>query len=184
MTTPLTAEQRKRVGPKLNVLRDCYGCAHHSSESYRVQGDSGYEHYCDHSERRHIGGSSRTPDWCPAERQAQPHAADRAEALSERCAALECAMKLEVGEKRFAHLKAVLDSLRPGADVAQAIGQSRAEEFEARVKVLEGLLREALPVLVSQRESLDLEYRIRVQPPTELETRIARELAQPEGGHR
>ena len=37
---------------------------------------------------------------------------------------------------------------------------------------------------LSQRETLDLEYGIRVEPPTELETRIAKELAQPEGGHR
>lgn len=41
---------------------------------------------------------------------------------------------------------------------------------------LEALLREALPVLVQQRESLDLEFRVREQPPTELETKIAKEL--------
>jgi hypothetical protein len=128
VTTPLTAEQRKRVGPKLTVLRDCYGCAHHSSESYRVQGDSGYEHYCDHSERRHIGGSSRTPDWCPAERQAQPDAADRADEL----------------ERELESVRAELDSATTRGRELVEEAEQRAEELEARVKVLEGLLGELM----------------------------------------
>jgi hypothetical protein len=70
-------------------------------------------------------------------------AADRAEELSERCAVLECAMRLEVGEKRFAHLKAVLDSDTPRSRRRSGHRREPRKALEARVKLLEGLLGEA-----------------------------------------
>lgn len=58
----------KRIGPAVTTERSCLGCYHERAESYRRQGDSGHEVYCDHptSDGRRVGDTSwSTPDWCP-----------------------------------------------------------------------------------------------------------------------
>lgn len=58
----------KRKGPKLTVTRSCDGCRYEASESYAVQGDSGFRVLCEHP---HVGGRRigdttwTTPEWCP-----------------------------------------------------------------------------------------------------------------------
>lgn len=56
-------------GPRIQIKASCFDCVHCISESYRVQGDSGYNVYCNHPkfpEKKHISSSSwNTPDWCP-----------------------------------------------------------------------------------------------------------------------
>lgn len=60
-------DQAKRVGPKLEIVASCSGCAFERSESYAVQGDSGHRVFCDHSDGKgYIGDTTwRTPSWCP-----------------------------------------------------------------------------------------------------------------------
>lgn len=59
-----------RDGPRINIKVTCFGCRHEVSESYRVQGDSGHDIYCQHptlSERKRVGDTCwDTPNWCPA----------------------------------------------------------------------------------------------------------------------
>ncbi|WP_422928630.1 hypothetical protein [Singulisphaera sp. PoT] len=62
-------------GPSIKIAIDCFYCKHRTYESYRVQGDSGGDHYCTHPKvqqpRQHIGdGTTRTPDWCPLKKEA------------------------------------------------------------------------------------------------------------------
>jgi hypothetical protein len=65
--------QAARVGPRVTMSLDCFGCAHTESERYRVQGDSGSDVYCTHDQhgepgkaRRYVGDTRwTTPDWCP-----------------------------------------------------------------------------------------------------------------------
>lgn len=63
----LTHLEGKREGPRITIKASCLNCVHESSESYRVQGDSGHDVYCNvGSERRHIGDTTwNTPKWCP-----------------------------------------------------------------------------------------------------------------------
>ncbi|WP_422923684.1 hypothetical protein [Singulisphaera sp. PoT] len=56
-------------GPSVRIVLSCFNCKHETSESYRVQGDSGSDVYCTHPQ---CGGKKRvgdtrwdTPDWCP-----------------------------------------------------------------------------------------------------------------------
>ena len=70
-TNPERVEEvaKGRVGPRLNVEASCYGCAYERSVSYRVQGDSGHDIYCDHPDAggKRVGDTRwSTPDWCPA----------------------------------------------------------------------------------------------------------------------
>lgn len=70
----------KRNGPRLTVKASCLGCEHEQSDSYAVQGDSGFQVFCgsldviDQSaigSRRHIGDTTwDTPTWCPLLAQA------------------------------------------------------------------------------------------------------------------
>jgi len=56
----------KREGPKFYGI--CIACVHYSQEYYNVQGDSGYNMYCNQSaERRPIleTRNAKTPEWCP-----------------------------------------------------------------------------------------------------------------------
>lgn len=59
----------KREGPRVRLDLSCDGCAHESSVSYRVQGDSGHDVYCNHpslGKRREVGDTRwTTPAWCP-----------------------------------------------------------------------------------------------------------------------
>jgi len=58
----------KRKGPKLTVTRSCDGCRYEASESYAVQGDSGFRVLCEHPHLgvRRIGDTTwTTPEWCP-----------------------------------------------------------------------------------------------------------------------
>lgn len=62
-------EVGRPVGPHITIRASCYGCPCERSESYRVQGDSGHDIYCDHPEvaGKRVGDSRwDTPDWCPA----------------------------------------------------------------------------------------------------------------------
>lgn len=54
-----------REGPLIE--RSCRGCRYHDVQYYRVQGDSGYDHYCTHGGGKRDTGSydGKTPDWCP-----------------------------------------------------------------------------------------------------------------------
>jgi len=66
----------KTNGPKVTVRLSCFDCQHCSSDSYRVQGDSGSSVYCKHSAYapRYIGDTTwDTPAWCPL-RPADPQA--------------------------------------------------------------------------------------------------------------
>jgi hypothetical protein len=54
------------IGPK--IKHHCMGCECHEQERYQCQGDSGFDHYCKHPdfpERKSIGDSYITPEWCP-----------------------------------------------------------------------------------------------------------------------
>lgn len=57
------------IGPKIEVKRSCTDCEVCQSESYAVQGDSGFRVYCAHPslpQRKRIGDTAwSTPDWCP-----------------------------------------------------------------------------------------------------------------------
>jgi hypothetical protein len=70
MTNPDVAEVAgKRVGPALSIRASCVGCAFERSVSYRVQGDSGSDVYCDHPDangKRVADTRWDTPEWCPA----------------------------------------------------------------------------------------------------------------------
>ena len=60
-----------REGPLVTVKRSCNGCKHEFSESYRIQGDSGFDVSCRQPEvnegaLRRIGDTDwNTPKWCP-----------------------------------------------------------------------------------------------------------------------
>jgi hypothetical protein len=60
-----------RSGPLATTTLSCEGCVHEHSESYAVQGDSGFEVSCRHPDvnegaLRRIGDTTwRTPKWCP-----------------------------------------------------------------------------------------------------------------------
>ena len=55
----------KRIGTKVTVSRSCAGCVHERSESYAVQGDSGFRVFCDLA-GKYIGDTTWvTPSWCP-----------------------------------------------------------------------------------------------------------------------
>lgn len=69
-----------REGPR--VVRECIGCKHLGSQSYRVQGDSGIDYWCNHPSRndtnRTIGDTTcKTPEWCPFLKPTDPNAAFR-----------------------------------------------------------------------------------------------------------
>ncbi len=68
-----------REGPAIRTEASCSGCAHEKSESYAVQGDSGFDVSCLHPKAptsNRIGDSIwRTPEWCPL----MPRAASSAE---------------------------------------------------------------------------------------------------------
>lgn len=56
----------KHEGPIVQIKSSCWQCKHHESVRYRVQGDSGYDKYCNLSaEQRNLPDDSVTPDWCP-----------------------------------------------------------------------------------------------------------------------
>lgn len=57
----------KTNGPTVTVKMSCLNCTHEHSESYRVQGDSGHDVYCNHGDaKRRIGDTTwDTPAWCP-----------------------------------------------------------------------------------------------------------------------
>jgi hypothetical protein len=79
-----------REGPNVTIAMSCHGCRHEHSESYAVQGDSGFKVYCTHPEavalaagieRRRIGDTTwQTPGWCPLREKAL---AEPAAALAE-----------------------------------------------------------------------------------------------------
>lgn len=57
-----------REGP--HIFRECVGCKYLGQQSYRVQGDSGIDYWCNHPSRtdtnRNIGDTTcKTPQWCP-----------------------------------------------------------------------------------------------------------------------
>lgn len=60
-------------GPRITVRLSCFDCRHEDSISYRVQGDSGQDVFCNNPEvvdtfgkPRRIGDSTwDTPMWCP-----------------------------------------------------------------------------------------------------------------------
>lgn len=56
----------EQIGPKVSIEAHCGACVYKRSESYRAQGDSGWNHYCEHPDR---GGKSidsyAAPSWCP-----------------------------------------------------------------------------------------------------------------------
>lgn len=57
-----------RQGPFLRITATCSGCDFNRTESYRVQGDSGHDVYCDHPTepgKRVADSRWETPDWCP-----------------------------------------------------------------------------------------------------------------------
>ena len=59
----------ERIGPTVTVKRSCSGCKYERSQSYRVQGDSGHDIYCDHPDSggKVVGDTNwSTPEWCPA----------------------------------------------------------------------------------------------------------------------
>ena len=58
----------EREGPLVTIRRSCNGCAYERSESYVVQGGSGFHVSCVHPRigRRNIGDTTwSTPQWCP-----------------------------------------------------------------------------------------------------------------------
>lgn len=63
----------KRDGPSIKLEISCFDCVHCTSESYRVQSDSGSDVYCIHPDasqgrgnRRFVGDTNwDTPKWCP-----------------------------------------------------------------------------------------------------------------------
>jgi hypothetical protein len=90
-----------RIGPKVTVIRNCTGCAHHSVARYSVEDgnsdDSGYDHECKGGgESRYIGESDKTPEWCPvAPPTAEPVASGEGEALRLLREAIEQLQNLE-----------------------------------------------------------------------------------------
>ncbi len=56
------------IGPKISM--SCESCEVCTSEKFQVQGDNGYDVYCEHSSleaRKHISAYTwTTPTWCPA----------------------------------------------------------------------------------------------------------------------
>ena len=70
-----------RLGPKVTIERDCFGCAFERSERYAVQSDSGCDVKCTHPSHgdggKYIGDTTwRTPDWCPVTTDATPARGD------------------------------------------------------------------------------------------------------------
>ena len=73
MTAPRLSDER--TGPRITLKMSCDGCRCERSESYAVQGDSGFRVYCAHPLRgsahperpgKYIGDTTwETPDWCP-----------------------------------------------------------------------------------------------------------------------
>lgn len=64
----MSVSNRTVSGPRLRVVASCNGCQHVRSESYRVQGDSGTNVFCDHprATERVVGDTTwDTPKWCP-----------------------------------------------------------------------------------------------------------------------
>lgn len=65
----------KREGPLVTIEANCFGCKHCTTESYRVQSDTGSDVYCEHPDvlaesalrsRKRVGDTSwTTPKWCP-----------------------------------------------------------------------------------------------------------------------
>ena len=58
----------KVEGPGFHLSASCFRCDYWTSESYRVQGDSGQDVFCNHPsvEKKQVGDSRwDTPDWCP-----------------------------------------------------------------------------------------------------------------------
>lgn len=64
----------KTNGPHLTIAASCIGCAHETSEGYKVQGDSGFNVRCTHPDAARASGDARgrigdttwsTPSWCP-----------------------------------------------------------------------------------------------------------------------
>lgn len=70
----------QQEGPSLRIEKSCNDCKFCLSESYSVQSDWGYDHYCTHidaqsndnyyKDKVDIGYSTRTPDWCPLLKEA------------------------------------------------------------------------------------------------------------------
>ena len=58
-----------RKGPEVTIRVSCFGCTFCHGERYNVQGDTGSDIYCEHTnfeERKYIGDSHyNTPDFCP-----------------------------------------------------------------------------------------------------------------------
>jgi len=62
------AADNVREGPIVSIVASCSGCIHERSESYAVQGDSGYTVRCNHpgNPGKCVGDTAwKTPDWCP-----------------------------------------------------------------------------------------------------------------------
>lgn len=62
---------KARIGPEITIRKSCSGCKYCVTEHYHVQGDSGFDKYCCHptfEERRYIGLSWNTPDFCPEDK--------------------------------------------------------------------------------------------------------------------
>ena len=79
MTAPDATQAR--LGPKVTIERDCFGCAFERSERYAVQSDSGCDVKCTHPSHgdggKYIGDTTwRTPDWCPVTTDATPARGD------------------------------------------------------------------------------------------------------------
>lgn len=103
----------ERIGPSVTVSRSCCGCKYERSQSYRVQGDSGHDIYCDHPDvdGKQVGDTSwRTPDWCPAIQP--PHEAQRE-------AATEAAFRAIAGDEADPHMSP--ETWEHAEAVAQAI---------------------------------------------------------------
>lgn len=117
-----------RDGPVATTTLSCEGCRHNVSESYIVQGDSGYAVHCTHGgEKRYIGDTTWvTPDWCPV--LGQPVSAN---------VSLEAAIRTEMAKRGL-----VLDSMRRATKSSVVFAfSSRPGEFWAltsEVKVAGG----------------------------------------------
>lgn len=65
---------KTQTGPKVTISFSCSDCQYCKSESYRCQGDSGHDVFCEHpnfEERKRVGDTNwNTPDYCPYKKEA------------------------------------------------------------------------------------------------------------------
>lgn len=155
----------ERIGPSVTVKRSCMGCKYERSQSYRVQGDSGHDIFCDHPEAggKTVGDTNwSTPDWCPA--APPPPSLHREPMEADREAAGNAWYKTWGKSHMEDRIMAIFEGRADDSPLVQAFMRHRlafstpaASEGEAVRRELMDRARNMMGMLADLREAVDLD---------------------------